>query len=893
MKTKRFTILQMMFLVVFSTLAMLSTPTIMAQNNKPFSKASKAGGSRDDNYITVTNPNGGEQWRKAESYNITWDKDLPNGHTVDIYLFKGGYQNSVITTQKSGTSYIWFIPMSVTIDTDYWIRVQDHDDYTIDDFSDAEFSILEPYVINVTSPDGGESWLPGSTHNITWTDNIPVNVKIELFKNDSFNSTIASSTPSDGSFSWTIPGSQTFGDDYKVKITSTSNSYLYSYSNEDFTITGPPFITVVSPSNVGVEYDWDEQIEIYWNDNISENVKIELYKGGILNQTIVSSTQSDGYYVWDIPDDIVGGNDFKVKITSISTGTVYDFSNNNFTINAKTITVTTPNGGESWQAGAIHNIFWSANFPDSIKIELYKNGVYNSTIASSTTGNGHYQWLIPSTQTGGDDYKVKVSSTTQPSVYDYSDNTFTIGGAIMVTSPNGGESWVKGSTHNITWTGSSGSFNVKIDLIHDGYYYSTIASSTPNNGGYAWTISTGAGVAVGDQYKIRITTLDETILDDESDDNFSITDSLTVTSPNGGEDWVISTEQTITWIGAPGATDVKIELYLKGLFTSTITSSTPNDGSFAWGLGSSLIADEYYKVKITTLGKDPQEDFSDNNFTISENYHIHVLSPNGGEVWQAGSTHAITWSDNLPDDVKIKLFKGASVDSDIVYSTPSNGNYSWTIPANQDLGTDYRVRISGNTNFVLDYSDSYFTISAAGPPAYDTVQNVTVTNNQTQCFNATNTILVAGSGTTVDINSGGEANFIAGQKVLFKPGFHAYSGSNAHAQITLTADYCSNQQSMIGNPDDIYELEEINFDKESAINIYPNPTTGRFTIDFMGEATTAEILLFNLQGNMLYKSNCTEQLSWEMDISHLQMGMYIVVIKTLNNVITRKVIKNY
>jgi len=31
----------------------------------------------------------------------------------------------------------------------------------------------------------------------------------------------------------------------------------------------------------------------------------------------------------------------------------------------------------------------------------------------------------------------------------------------------------------------------------------------------------------------------------------------------------------------------------------------------------------------------------------------------------------------------------------------------------------------------------------------------------------------------------------------------------------------------------------------------------------------------------------------EMDISHLQMGMYIVAIKTADDVITRKVIKNY
>ncbi len=37
--------------------------------------------------------------------------------------------------------------------------------------------------------------------------------------------------------------------------------------------------------------------------------------------------------------------------------------------------------------------------------------------------------------------------------------------SITVTSPNGGENWVKGTTHNITWTSSgitSGTFTVRL-----------------------------------------------------------------------------------------------------------------------------------------------------------------------------------------------------------------------------------------------------------------------------------------------------------------------------------------------------------------------------------------------------------------------------------------------
>jgi len=182
---------------------------------------------------------------------------------------------------------------------------------------------------------------------------------------------------------------------------------------------------------------------------------------------------------------------------------------------------------------------------------------------------------------------------------------------------------------------------------------------------------------------------------------------------------------------------------------------------------------------------------------------------------------------------------------------------------------------------------------STAPPTNTSVQNVVINNGQSECYDATGTITVAGSGTTVEVQAGGEATFIAGINIQFQPGFHAHSGSDCNAYITLTGDYCSSQQSMIGNPDDIYELEEINFDKESTVNIYPNPTTGHFTIDFMGKVTTSEIKLFDLQGNMLIELSPTEQLKQEMDISHLQMGMYIIAIKTADDVITRKVIKNH
>ena len=90
--------------------------------------------------------------------------------------------------------------------------------------------------INVTSPISSSNWDTESNYGIQWTDNISSNVKIELYNNFSFASTISSSTSSDGYYSWTIPSSINSGSNYRIKITSTTNASVYDYSDY-FSIT--------------------------------------------------------------------------------------------------------------------------------------------------------------------------------------------------------------------------------------------------------------------------------------------------------------------------------------------------------------------------------------------------------------------------------------------------------------------------------------------------------------------------------------------------------------------------------------------------------------------------------------------------------------------------------
>ncbi len=63
--------------------------------------------------------------------------------------------------------------------------------------------------------------------------------------------------------------------------------------------------------------------------------------------------------------------------------------------------------------------------------------------------------------------------------------------SVTLTSPNGGEAWVAGSTHTIKWKSTGMVFNVKLEYSpNDGADWTTIIATTTNTGKFAWTVPT-------------------------------------------------------------------------------------------------------------------------------------------------------------------------------------------------------------------------------------------------------------------------------------------------------------------------------------------------------------------------------------------------------------------
>ena len=475
-------------------------------------------------------------------------------------------------------------------------------------------------------------------------------------------------------------------------------------------------LTVVTP-NGGQKWAQGTAHTISWTSSGSPGsyVKIELLKGSTVNLVISSSTANDGSYSWTIPAAQTVGTDYKIRITSTTDPTITDSSDSSFSIAIGVLTVMTPNGGQKWAQGTTHSITWqSSGSPGAyLKIELLKAGVVSLVISSSTANDGSYSWTIPSAQTLGTDYKIRITSTTYASVTDSSDSSFTIAiGVLTVTAPNGGQKWVPGTTHTITWTssGSPGSY-VKIELLKGSTVSLVISSSTANDGSYSWTIP--AAQTLGVDYKIRITSTTYASITDSSDSTFSVvTGVLTLTSPIGDEGWARGTTHTISWIssGTPGPY-LKIELLKAGVVNLVIATSTANDGFYSWTIPAAQTLGTDYKVRITSTA-DATITNTGGNFAIIIGT-LTVTSPNGDENWIRGTTHTITWTSigSPGANVKIELLKADAVTLVISSSTANDGSYSWTIPAAQTLGVDYKIRITSTTNTgISDTSNSIFAI---------------------------------------------------------------------------------------------------------------------------------------------------------------------------------------
>jgi len=119
------------------------------------------------------------------------------------------------------------------------------------------------------------------------------------------------------------------GTTYYWRVSTINDAGESDWSQASFT-TVPPMIEVTAPN--GGEH-WQRGIEyfIQWDDNLDEEVAIELYKSGLLLQTI-DMVPSTGAYKWEVDLKLDPGEDYSVQIRSTVDEILADMSDATFTI---------------------------------------------------------------------------------------------------------------------------------------------------------------------------------------------------------------------------------------------------------------------------------------------------------------------------------------------------------------------------------------------------------------------------------------------------------------------------------------------------------------------------------------------------------------------------------
>lgn len=503
--------------------------------------------------------------------------------------------------------------------------------------------------ITVISPNGGERWEMGKTYQIQWESQgiDKVDIRVRNVSDSPVGVLIANGVAGGlGVYSWTISAASfSPRDDYEVGISGVvEGKVIGDQSDNNFSIVAATTTTPLTCTDLQAA----PASASYFNlckdqgfDKVCFNKYNYEYQGcGKLSRddcTLYNVNASQN--IW-------------CDTGLVSTPTSY-------------ITIVSPNGGEKWQIGKTYEISWTMSgvksdtpikifatnnesnvFESSAKCTTLATGEYVSTsgygykaifcgtVAYFTSGNYKYSFTIPSTWPAGSKYKINVAV---PGASDSSDNYFSIISEaitsildIDIISPKTGENITAGSKVNIQWQAQGIDYsNAEGFQAYYLYQGSTVwnfigATSISTSNSYLWTVpnTTGkvniwigavkAGKWVYQKSVDGINIISGTV----------ITPSITVISPNGGEQWQIGSTYQLKWtsnnLPVEAQNKVSISLMPEGLSNGTaIFSNITNDGSEGWTIPATVYPGRY-KIDVGCYIAESgcTHDASDNYFSI-------------------------------------------------------------------------------------------------------------------------------------------------------------------------------------------------------------------------------------------------------------------------------------
>lgn len=381
---------------------------------------------------------------------------------------------------------------------------------------------------------------------------------------------------------------------------------------------------------------------------------------------------------------------------------------------------------------------------------------------------------------------------------------------VIVSVPNGGETYVQGLKYTLSWSG--GTDRVQILLVSETatsgsdpteFIVGWIATSTAPSGSVIWdarSVCTLDGICVKidpGNYKILALSEDElgflTLWDDIANQagNWDVSDkpftvhpeaSITLYIPNGGEYYTVGYQLILCWDTFNILSKkVTVELWKAGKFYRTIFQDyelAAGTGSYAnrWIIPADVESGSDYQVKIYDPTLSQVYDMSDMFFTIRTiPSSIRLYYPNGGEKWVQEFKGQIYWYGyNLPSQaVNINLLKGGVFFKNLATNLPQK--YSWsdqiyssggfwhyaTVTPEMAVGNDYQIEVTDAASTTIrDVSDAVFSVVAL-PEKITTTVRVLDYHTNTPFANQSSWVYDAGRGKIVITNQNGELSVTA------------------------------------------------------------------------------------------------------------------------------------
>jgi hypothetical protein len=223
-------------------------------------------------------------------------------------------------------------------------------------------------------------------------------------------------------------------------------------------------------------------------------------------------------------------------------------------------------------------------------------------------------------------------------------------------------------------------------------------------------------------------------------------------------------------------------------------------------------------------------------------------------------------------------------------SSPNNSTWTNVISGGTSLlyqpgvltATTYYKQIQTSSLGCGSLGTNVVTINVTPVPlASRTVTGVTVAGGQSRCYDATQTVTVTG----LFVDAGGTANILAGQNILLEPGTKVVLGGYMHGFISTQCFWCAaypNVNSPATNPEETDNQlnPEPMLVKQAgnSFKVYPNPTTGIFTVEFpeISETAIVKLEIYDMRGALMFREQYSGTRKHIVSLENRPKGVYLV-----------------